>query len=75
MELSCRSCHGMERHWRKCPELQACDECLPMDCEFSFWSEWSPVGGCSGLCQRQRHPGHNNECGNPCSGHTKESVA
>ena len=22
-----------------------------------------------------RYPGHNNECGNPCSGHTKETVA
>lgn len=69
-----QSCHGLERHWRKCPDLPECEECFPVDCEFSMWSEWSTVGGCSGLCQRHRTAGHNNECGNPCSGHTRETV-
>ncbi|CAJ1436589.1 unnamed protein product, partial [Effrenium voratum] len=69
-----QSCNGIERSWRKCPDLPECHECYPLDCTFSMWSEWSPVGGCSGLCERHRHPGHNNECGNPCSGHTRETV-
>eukprot|EP00434_Breviolum_minutum_P031701 symbB.v1.2.028035.t1/scaffold2927.1/size67078/2 len=69
-----QSCHGAERLWRKCPDLQECEPCFPVDCEFSAWSAWHPVGGCSGLCQRHRHPGHNNECGNPCSGHVRETI-
>jgi len=69
-----QSCHGMERTWRKCPNLPECHECYPIDCVFHPWTEWVSVGGCSGLCERTRYPGHNNECGNPCSGHTKETV-
>lgn len=69
-----QSCHGAERLWRKCPDLQECEQCFPMDCEFSMWSEWNAVGGCSGLCQRHRRAGKNNECGNPCSGHVKETI-
>lgn len=69
-----QSCHGAERLWRKCPDLQECEPCFPVDCEFSAWSAWHPVGGCSGLCQRHRHPGQNNECGNPCSGHVRETI-
>ncbi|CAE7889731.1 SPON1, partial [Symbiodinium microadriaticum] len=69
-----QSCHGLEQTWRKCPNLPDCHECYPIDCVFHPWTEWVSVGGCSGLCERTRYPGHNNECGNPCSGHTKETV-
>eukprot|EP00931_Biecheleriopsis_adriatica_P063577 TRINITY_DN3852_c0_g1_i1.p1 TRINITY_DN3852_c0_g1~~TRINITY_DN3852_c0_g1_i1.p1 ORF type:complete len:2026 (+),score=365.24 TRINITY_DN3852_c0_g1_i1:79-6078(+) len=68
------SCHGRERSWRTCQDLPECHPCLPIDCVFHPWSEWTGVGGCSGLCQRFRLPGQNNECGNPCSGPTRETI-
>jgi len=69
-----QSCQGTERSWRSCPNLPDCNSCVPVNCVFQEWSEWSPLGGCSGLCKRTRATGENNECGNPCSGPTEETV-
>ena len=47
----------------------------PKDCGFSEWGDWTPLGGCSGLCSRERGiMVKNNECGKPCLGATQETA-
>jgi len=69
------SCHGREKQWTECKDLPSCDACTPVACEFTTWSEWSVLGGCSGLCQRERRIARpNNGCGTPCAGPKKETA-
>mmetsp|Transcript_67684 Transcript_67684/g.220350 ORF Transcript_67684/g.220350 Transcript_67684/m.220350 type:complete len:2076 (-) Transcript_67684:113-6340(-) len=69
------SCQGHERQWHDCEGLPECNQCVPQDCNFDDWSEWSSAGGCSGLCKRKRTTSGNNACGTPCDGPTQETVA
>lgn len=62
-------CAGVESEISSCVREPCLDLCEPVHCEFSDWSLWSNLGGCFGLCQRERkiiQP--NNECGRPCHG-------
>eukprot|EP00929_Paragymnodinium_shiwhaense_P079221 TRINITY_DN4121_c0_g1_i1.p1 TRINITY_DN4121_c0_g1~~TRINITY_DN4121_c0_g1_i1.p1 ORF type:complete len:1714 (-),score=320.65 TRINITY_DN4121_c0_g1_i1:72-5213(-) len=69
-----RTCKGYEKQWHACPDLPACDKCVPQDCHFHSWGDWYSAGGCIGLCWRHRGIEIvNNECGKPCWGPQKES--
>lgn len=62
-------CAGVESEISSCVREPCLDLCEPVHCEFSDWSVWSNLGGCFGLCQRERRiiqP--NNDCGRPCHG-------
>eukprot|EP00931_Biecheleriopsis_adriatica_P068777 TRINITY_DN4268_c1_g1_i1.p1 TRINITY_DN4268_c1_g1~~TRINITY_DN4268_c1_g1_i1.p1 ORF type:complete len:2284 (+),score=382.55 TRINITY_DN4268_c1_g1_i1:32-6853(+) len=72
------SCSGREEQWalctnRPCSEM---DETSPdvQDCEWGAWSQWTPLGGCSGLGTRTRHVAKQNRPpGRPCEGPIEET--
>jgi len=62
-------CRGRERQWADCKDIPSCTDCVPKDCQFAEWTEWYPMQGCTGLCQRARTIlTANNECGKGCVG-------
>ncbi|CAE8614602.1 unnamed protein product, partial [Polarella glacialis] len=62
-------CSGHEKEFQDCANPTCPFTCVSQDCEFGSWSEWDPMGGCYGLCQRERRIlRKNNECGKPCAG-------
>jgi len=62
-------CSGQERQWTACTENPDCVTCIPRDCSFGDWADWTKLGGCTGLCRRQRPISQsNNECGRGCKG-------
>jgi len=69
-----RSCRGFEKEYAACPDLPTCGSCLPVNCSFSDWGDWTYMGGCTGLCSRTRYvDAPNNKCGFPCSGPKAET--
>lgn len=67
-------CTGFEQDWAVCDNLPACAECVPQNCSFDTWGEWSYYSGCTKLCSRTRTiASTNNECGTPCIGAMKET--
>jgi len=62
-------CQGAQLNMSDCPDMQPCTPpCVPMDCSFSAWGEWSNPAP-TGLCERHRNIAvTNNECGEPCRG-------
>lgn len=70
------TCYGFDEMWGTCPDLPSCEDCKPVDCEFSDWGEWyDSLGRCTGLRFRERTISVvNNECGTPCVGSKIESV-
>lgn len=70
-----RTCRGTERQWVVCDDLPECHTCTPINCAFEAWSEWSLLGGCTGLCMRQRSVAReHNDCGRPCEGKLVETI-
>lgn len=62
-------CAGFEKEVSSCLAASCLETCEPVNCEFSDWSHWSNLGGCFGLCQRERSIiQRNNDCGRPCHG-------
>eukprot|EP00930_Biecheleria_cincta_P096731 TRINITY_DN88536_c0_g1_i1.p1 TRINITY_DN88536_c0_g1~~TRINITY_DN88536_c0_g1_i1.p1 ORF type:complete len:1777 (+),score=234.93 TRINITY_DN88536_c0_g1_i1:51-5333(+) len=62
-------CAGSEKEFQRCEEEDCNANCQPEDCVFQAWSQWSNLGGCYGLCQRERTIIKvNNACGKPCAG-------
>ncbi|CAE7395141.1 Spon1, partial [Symbiodinium sp. CCMP2456] len=62
-------CQGFETQKESCHNTPCEETCDPVHCEFSDWSSWENLGGCFGLCQRERRIVQaNNICGRPCSG-------
>ncbi|CAJ1438127.1 unnamed protein product [Effrenium voratum] len=62
-------CAGFDKELSACMQPPCLDSCEAVHCEFSDWSMWSNLGGCYGLCQRERRIlQQNNECGRPCHG-------
>eukprot|EP00439_Symbiodinium_sp_Y106_P057305 s453_g8.t1 len=62
-------CQGFETQKESCHSTPCEETCEPVHCEFSDWSSWENLGGCFGLCQRERRIVQaNNICGRPCSG-------
>lgn len=62
-------CQGRESEIAPCSNPQCPHQCTPIDCSFGDWTPWSSMGGCYGLCQRERKIREtNNECGQPCRG-------
>lgn len=69
-----KACFGFEEEWSVCKGLPDCKGCIPSNCTFNEWGQWSYWGGCTELCVRTRAVKHeNNECGAPCSGTEKET--
>uniref|UniRef100_A0A7S4PXZ7 Spondin domain-containing protein n=1 Tax=Alexandrium monilatum TaxID=311494 RepID=A0A7S4PXZ7_9DINO len=65
MQTTLATCEGKETRYMLCRQ-PPCNNCDPVDCQVSAWSEWSD-GDCTGLCVRQRGVARpNNECGRPC---------
>ncbi|CAJ1402607.1 unnamed protein product [Effrenium voratum] len=61
-------CAGAQVNQTKCPFTHDCQDCIPIPCTFSPWSEWQQPT-CEGLCTRSRVVQNvNNECGTPCTG-------
>jgi hypothetical protein len=71
-----KACFGFEEEWATCTGQPTCAGCVPKDCSFSAWNEWSYFGGCTQLCMRHRtFVQDNNECGHACLGTLKETKA
>eukprot|EP00927_Polykrikos_kofoidii_P044149 TRINITY_DN38198_c0_g1_i1.p1 TRINITY_DN38198_c0_g1~~TRINITY_DN38198_c0_g1_i1.p1 ORF type:complete len:1721 (+),score=194.58 TRINITY_DN38198_c0_g1_i1:123-5285(+) len=69
-----RTCSAFEKEWDSCPQLPSCTTCVPTNCIFSPWQEWTVTGDCAGICLRSRGiKMFNNACGAPCKGTTVES--
>mmetsp|Transcript_139273 Transcript_139273/g.445223 ORF Transcript_139273/g.445223 Transcript_139273/m.445223 type:complete len:1685 (-) Transcript_139273:136-5190(-) len=75
-QIGLATCTGREKEWADCGELLACPSlCRPVQCVFSGWSAWQNMGGCIGLCSRQRGiEVSNNECGSPCQGPVIQTI-
>jgi len=69
------ACKGKEREVKQCI-LPACGKCVPVNCAFTDWADWiNPEDG-TGLLYRSRNvASFNNECGTPCNGVLKETLA
>jgi len=62
------NCSGTQVNQTECPFVRPCEDCNPIPCIFSPWSEWQEPT-CEGLCTRSRIVQDvNNECGPPCNG-------
>jgi len=68
-------CHGTETEEDSCESLPPCSGGKVVDCEVGDWSEWAPLGTCSGLQERARNiTTVNNEFGKPCNFTLAETV-
>jgi hypothetical protein len=70
-------CNGTEVIYAAC-ETKSCTDaaCVPKDCQFYDWSEWTKPNGtdCDMLCARKRGVKEfSNECGKACIGSTEET--
>ena len=66
-------CMGFQVSVKACPQLSCETSCIPVDCKFQEWSQWTEPS-CVGLCERHRVIGRmNNDCGKPCSGSLLET--
>ena len=70
VQLVSGECEGQEKEVGACDKTYPCESlCQPRNCQFAQWSDWFSLGGCIGLCSRQRDVVQsNNECGRPCLG-------
>lgn len=67
-------CAGTEVEFGECGTLPRCDSCIPVNCVFDLWAEWSSCD-CTGLQERHRNVKQaNNECGTPCFGNLTETI-
>lgn len=65
---SSMKCAGAQVNQTECPFTHPCQDCIPIPCTFSPWSDWQQPT-CEGLCTRSRVVQNvNNECGEPCNG-------
>jgi len=68
-------CEGKEVRYNECHNDPCGGVCIPRNCYFRPWSEWS-AGFCTGLCERERGIATTcNECGSPCHGSISETKA
>lgn len=66
-------CAGMLSEVHSCDGMHPCILCVPEDCEFSAWSDWSSPA-CEGLCRRTRTVLRRHSCGgSPCAGALAEN--
>mmetsp|Transcript_20560 Transcript_20560/g.44936 ORF Transcript_20560/g.44936 Transcript_20560/m.44936 type:complete len:1516 (-) Transcript_20560:96-4643(-) len=73
MTHSDHQCAGSQLTLSDCKKDSCTPECVPEDCVFAAWSEWSGET-CIGLCERSRgFASMNNECGKPCEGALTET--
>eukprot|EP00437_Effrenium_voratum_P009113 CAMPEP_0181425668 /NCGR_PEP_ID=MMETSP1110-20121109/15276_1 /TAXON_ID=174948 /ORGANISM="Symbiodinium sp., Strain CCMP421" /LENGTH=1604 /DNA_ID=CAMNT_0023548859 /DNA_START=40 /DNA_END=4854 /DNA_ORIENTATION=- len=71
------TCEAYEVDYTTCKGLpQDCTACVPQDCEFDDWMDWSQPTTCDGVCTRSRKISRlNNDCGKACTGNLKETKA
>lgn len=68
-------CEGKEVRYSECHNDPCGSSCVPRDCSFRPWSEWS-AGFCTGLCERERGIAQtSNQCGTPCVGSLTQTKA
>lgn len=61
-------CNGQEKRYVPCNEGDCKSNCVPVDCQYKDWTEWSSCD-CTGLRARERDIGvPKNSCGKGCTG-------